>query len=132
MQGQIVRGVVRASIGLLLGAVPGALYAALVGVVHLGVSSRWDRAPAFAVGCTLAGALFGLLGGALWDLSGEPAPGRSPPPTGHPRARRPVGRRPRRPGLRPCGRPQGRAPVRLRRLAIGRSLRGRNCLPIRG
>jgi CheY-like chemotaxis protein len=88
MLGQIVRGAVRTAAGLALGAVPGTLYGALVGMVHLGVSGRWDRAPAFAVGCTLAGALFGLLGGVGWALSGEPAPAGSPPPAGRRREER--------------------------------------------
>src|SRR5438132_11404452 len=78
MLGQIVRVAVRMSAGVVLGAVPGALYAGLVGAVHLGVSGRWDRAPAFTVGCILAGGLFGLLGGITWALSGKTAPpGRS-------------------------------------------------------
>jgi hypothetical protein len=74
---------------LLLGAVLGALYAGLVGAVHLGVSGRWDRVPAFAVGCVLVGALFGLLGGIKWARSGAAAPDSSPrqQPVVHPSKR---------------------------------------------
>jgi hypothetical protein len=149
MLGQIVRGMVRTSAGLVLGAVPGALYAALVGIVHLGVHGRWDRAPAFAVGCVVVGAFLGLLGGVIWALSGEPAPGTSPPPTargwsqaplvepalrsGRPPVGRPVGRYSRRPGLRPGGGSRGRAPISRRRLDIGGSVQGGGCPPpIRG
>ena len=77
---EIVRVVVRLSAGVVLGVVPGALYAGLVGAVHLGVYGRWDRVPAFAVGCVMVGALFGLLGGIGWALSGEAAPGSSRSP----------------------------------------------------
>jgi hypothetical protein len=130
MLGQIVRGVVRTSAGLVLGGVPGALYAGLVGAVHFGVYGRWDRAPAFAVGCILVGALFGLVGGIHWALSGEAAPGSSPLPTARgssqvalvvPARRsdrsqvgRPVGWYPRRSGLRPGGGSRGRAPFSRR------------------
>jgi hypothetical protein len=121
MLAQVVRGVVRLSAAVVLGAVPGAVYAALVGAVHLGVYGRWDRAPAFAVGCVVVGALIGLFGGVRWALSGEPAPGSSPPPAARgsspaPLAvpSRPSGRHPRRPGLRP---------ISPRRRAIGRSVR---------
>src|SRR5690242_17952756 len=84
MLGQIVRGVVRTLGGLVLGAAPGAIYAALVGAVHLGVNGRWDRAPAFAVGCVTVGALVGLLGGVKWALSGEAAPDSALPAAGLP------------------------------------------------
>ena len=77
MLGQIVRAMVRMSAGVVLGAVPGALYAGLVGSVHLGVSGSWDRVPAFILGCVLVGGLFGLLGGIAGALSGEVAPGSS-------------------------------------------------------
>jgi hypothetical protein len=87
MLGQIVRMVVRISAGMVLGALPGALYAGLVGAVHLGVYGRWDRVPAFAVGCILVGALFGLLGGSKWALAAEAVPGSSPSPTGRGRFR---------------------------------------------
>ena len=78
MVGQVVRGVGRLSAGVALGVVPGALYAALVGAVHLGVYGRWDRIGAFAVGCVLVGAVFGLLGGIVWALSGAAARERRP------------------------------------------------------
>lgn len=81
MLGQIVRGAVRMSAASVLGAAPGAIYAALVATVHLAVYGRWDRVPAFAVGCVMAGALLGLLVGIKWALSRQAAPGRSPPPT---------------------------------------------------
>jgi hypothetical protein len=138
MLGQVVRGVVRTSAGLVLGAVPGALYAGVVGIVHLGVSGRWDRAPAFAVGCALVGALFGLLGGVNWALAGEPAPGSTPPPAARGSSQaplvvpaRPAGRHPRRPKLRRCGGPRGRA-LTPRRIDVGRSVRGSDCPPLRG
>jgi hypothetical protein len=67
------------SVGVVLGVAPGAVYAGLVGAVHRGVSGRWDRVSTFAVGCVVAGALFGLLGGIGWALSGEVAPGSRPP-----------------------------------------------------
>ena len=41
MLGQILRVAVRLSAGVVLGAVPGTLYAGLVGAVHLGVSASW-------------------------------------------------------------------------------------------
>ena len=59
---QVVRVGVRLAAGAMMGAVPGALYAGLVGSVHFGLYGRWDRVPAFAVGCVLVGALLGLLG----------------------------------------------------------------------
>jgi hypothetical protein len=70
----LVRIVVRLSAGMALGLVPAALYGRLVAAVHLAVYGRWDRAPAFALGCVIAGALLGLLGGVAWALSGNPAP----------------------------------------------------------
>ena len=75
MLAQVVRGVVRVSATLVLGAIPGALYAALVGAVHRGVSGRWDRAFAFALGCSVVGALLGLLGGARWAFAGTATSG---------------------------------------------------------
>ena len=137
MLAQVIRGVVRLSATVALGAVPGAVYAALVGAVHLGVYGRWDRVPAFAVGCVVVGALFGLVGGVRWALSGEPAPGGSPPPAARGLApaplavpSRPSGRHPRRPGLRPRGGQPGRRPISPRRRAIGRSVRGWDCPPV--
>ena len=72
----LVRVVVRLATGVFLGAVPGALYAGLVGAVHLALYRRWDWIPAFAVGCVLAGALAGLLGGVAWALAGDTAAAR--------------------------------------------------------
>jgi hypothetical protein len=74
MLGQIVRVAVRMSACVVLGAVPGVLYAGLVGAVHLGTSGRWDRVPAFTVACVLVGGLFGLLGGITWALSDKTTP----------------------------------------------------------
>jgi hypothetical protein len=136
MPGQLVRGVVRMSAGVVLGAAPGALYAALIGAVHLGVYGRWDQVPAFAVGCILVGALLGLLGGMKWALSEEAAPGSPPLTAGVPARRsdrpsvgRPVGGRPPRPGLRLGGGSRGQAPISRRRIDIGRSVRGGGCPP---
>ena len=135
MLGQIVRMVIRMSAGLVMGAAPGALYGSLVSVVHLGVYGGWDRIPAFAVGCVLVGALFGLLGSIGWAVAGEAAPGMRPRATAVPspvatgsqggnpffqaplevparpsdnaRTVRPSGRRPCRAGLRPRGSSRG-------------------------
>jgi hypothetical protein len=74
MLGQVVRVAVRMSAGVVLGAVPGALYAGLVGAVHLGVTGRWDRALAFTLSCVLVGGLFGLLGGITWARRERPPP----------------------------------------------------------
>jgi hypothetical protein len=71
MLDQIVRVVVRVLVSAVLGAAAGALYAGLVGAVHLGAYGRWDQIPAFAVGCVLVGAVLGLLGRVAWALSGE-------------------------------------------------------------
>ena len=49
--------------GAVLGATPAALYAGLVGAVHLAVYGRWGGVPGFALGCAIAGALAGLLAG---------------------------------------------------------------------
>ena len=137
MLAQVVRGVVRLSAAVVLGAVPGAVYAALVGAVHLGVYGRWDRVPAFAVGCVVVGALFGLFGGARGALFREPAPGSSQRPSARgsfpaPLAvpSRPSGRHPRRPGLRPRGGQPGRRPISPRRRAIGRLVPGWDCPPL--
>jgi hypothetical protein len=80
MLGQIVRVAVRISAGVVLGAVPGALYAGLVGAVHIGASGDWDLVPAFAVSCVLVGGLFGLLAGITWAVSARTGPGRSGSP----------------------------------------------------
>jgi hypothetical protein len=66
------------SAGVALGVAPGALYAGLVGTVHLAVYRHWDRVPTFAVGCVLAGAAVGLLGGVLSALWGDAAPASAP------------------------------------------------------
>jgi hypothetical protein len=137
MLAQVIRGVVRVSATVALGAVPGGGYAALVGAVHLGVYGRWDRVPAFAVGCVVVGALFGLFGGVRWALSGEPAPDGSPPPAARGSSPAPLavpswpsGVPARRPGLRPRGGQPGRRPTSPRRRAIGRSVRGWDCPPV--
>jgi hypothetical protein len=137
MLAQVIRGGVRLSAAVVLGAVPGAVYVALVGAVHLGVYGRWDRVPAFAVGCVVVGALFGLFGGVRWALSREPAPGSSPPPAARGSSPAPLavpsgpsGRHPRRPGLRPVGGLPGRRLISPRRRAIGRSVRGWDCPPL--
>jgi hypothetical protein len=78
MLGQIARVAVWMSAGVVVGAVPGALYAGLVGAVHVGASGDWDLVPAFTVGCVLVGGLFGLLAGITWAVSGRSDPGRSP------------------------------------------------------
>jgi hypothetical protein len=71
---QLVRVVVGLSAGTVLGAIPGALYAGLVSVVHLSVYGRGDRLPAFAMGCILAGMLLGLLGRGVWTFSSRVVP----------------------------------------------------------
>jgi hypothetical protein len=77
---EVARVVVRLSAGAALGALPAALYAGLVSVVHFAVTARWERLPAFALGCLAVGALVGLLG-AAWSLSGR-RPARPPAGTG--------------------------------------------------
>jgi hypothetical protein len=71
MLGQIVHVAVRVLVGMASGTLLGALYAGLVGAVHLGVGGRWDHVPAFAAGCVLAGAVLGLVGGVAWALWGR-------------------------------------------------------------
>jgi hypothetical protein len=72
----VARALIHLFAGAALGALPGALYAALVGGTHLAFHGRWDRVPHFAVACVAAGALVGL-GAAAWGLSGRQAsPGR--------------------------------------------------------
>src|SRR6266545_4828250 len=82
MLGQIVRVGVGVLVSMMLGAAVGAGYAGVVGTAHLSAYRRWDHIPAFAVGCVLVGALFGLLGGIGLALSGgaawERADSRSP------------------------------------------------------
>jgi hypothetical protein len=56
-------------VGLAFGALPGAAYAALVGVVHLALYGRWDRVPAFAAGCVAVTAAVGLTIGACLAIS---------------------------------------------------------------
>src|SRR5439155_614851 len=73
MPGPIARAAVRGMLSTASGAFLGALYAALVGTVHLGAYGRWEGIPAFAVGCILVGAVFGLLGCVLWAVWGEAA-----------------------------------------------------------
>jgi hypothetical protein len=68
---QIVRGAVWVLVGTGSGALAGALYGGLVGAAHLGGYGRWDHIPAFAVGCVLVGAVFGLLVCLAWALSGK-------------------------------------------------------------
>src|SRR5260370_32015583 len=83
MRGPIIRAGVRVLVSVVLGAALGALYAGLVGAVHLGTYGRWDQFPAFAVGSVLVGAGLGLLGRVAWAMSGqaarERADGRPPP-----------------------------------------------------
>lgn len=69
MLGQIVRAVVRVLVSMVLGGAAGALYASVVGMVHLGAYRRWDGIPALAVVCFLLGAVLGLLGRVAWALS---------------------------------------------------------------
>jgi hypothetical protein len=66
---QLGRVVTRVLAGWLSGAVLGALYAVLVGAVHLGVYGRWDQLLPFAAVCALVGTVLGLLGGFAWALS---------------------------------------------------------------
>jgi hypothetical protein len=109
MLGQIVRMVIRMSAGVVTGTAPGALYASLIGAVHLSVYGSWDRVPAFIVGCILVGALVGLLGSIRWALSGKAAPDSVPAAPAGPvpvaTGRRPP--RPRRPGPHPRGNSRG-------------------------
>jgi hypothetical protein len=128
----ILRRVIRIAAALLIGAAPGALYAILIGAVHLGVYGRWERVPAFAVGCVLTGAMIGLLGGISWALSSKRALDRVPATSGSQgepfllqaplelaaplsdrvRVARPSYRRPRRPGRLSTGGSRGCAPYR--------------------
>jgi hypothetical protein len=102
----LVRIVARLSAGMALGLVPAVLYGGLVAAVHLAVSGRWDRAPTFALGCAIAGALLGLLGGVAWALAGNPAPVSRPaakPLLARRRIQRVIPGRSRTPAAR-CGR----------------------------
>jgi hypothetical protein len=98
----LVRVVARLSLGVVLGAAAGGLYAVLVGAVHVSASVRWDRVGAFAVGSVSVGALAGLLGGVAWALalrgglaSGETGQEALPGPANHDRVDR------RTPWIRP-------------------------------
>jgi hypothetical protein len=67
--------------GTVLGTLGGLGYAALAGVLHRGVSGRWDRVPAFAVAAAPAGAGLGLAVAVLIVAAGGrrlPAPASSP------------------------------------------------------
>jgi hypothetical protein len=109
MLGQIARAAVRVLVSMASGALLAALYAALVGTVHLGAYGRWAGIPAFAVGCILVGVVLGLLGCVVWALSGAAAQGSegSGPPPG---SSRPPGvaRRPADAEGRGCGRQPAR------------------------
>jgi hypothetical protein len=63
---QLARLGVQLSARGVLGAVAGALYAAVVSGVHFAVYEHWGHMPAFAGVCTLVGAVLGLLGGTVW------------------------------------------------------------------
>ena len=74
--GPVVRTLALPLVGLTLGALLGAAYAALVAIVHLAVRGRWDRVPAFAAACVVVGAAVGLaiaLGVLLWPRAPQPA-----------------------------------------------------------
>jgi hypothetical protein len=82
-QSLVVGGVRVAAQGLagtVLGAAPAALYAVLVGAVHLAIYGRWGGVPAFALGCVLVGALVGLLAGLTLALTEEAPQHREPRP----------------------------------------------------
>jgi hypothetical protein len=66
--------------GAVLGAAPAAVYAVLVGAVHLAIYGRWGGVPAFALGCVLVGALVGLLAGLTLALTEEAPQHREPRP----------------------------------------------------
>lgn len=82
--------VARLSAGAALGVAPGVLYAGLVGLVHRAVYGHWDRVPAFATACVLAGALIGLLLGIASALGTDAAPVRAPAARTARRARRSI------------------------------------------
>jgi hypothetical protein len=94
MLAPVVHVLVRAALGVALGAAPAGLLGAVVGVVHRCVWGRWDRSAAFAVVCVLGGAALGLLGGIASALSAEavssspPATAQAPAPKGRPFRRR--------------------------------------------
>jgi hypothetical protein len=58
-------------LGTVLGALPAALYAGLVGAIHFALRGRLDRVPTFALICLVGGALVGLLVGAACALAGH-------------------------------------------------------------
>ena len=68
---RVVRAVARLLLGLVLGAAAGVFYGGLVGVARLGAYGRWGAAAVFVLVCTVVGALFGLLLGIAWLLSGD-------------------------------------------------------------
>jgi hypothetical protein len=70
---EVVRDGGRVLVSVGLGAAAGALYAGLVGAVHLGAYGRWDGIPPFAQGCVRVGSGLGLLGHIAWALPGEAA-----------------------------------------------------------
>jgi hypothetical protein len=133
MLGLIIRIVLRILATLMVGAAPGALYASVVGAIHLGVYGQWERVPAFAVGCVLVGALIGLVGGISWAFSSKPSPARVPVATGS-QGGTPFLRAPLEMSARPAGsarvaRPRCRHPRRAR-LRPGSDSRG--CAPYQG
>ena len=65
----IVRMTLRMLLGVAVGMVLAALYATLVGGVHVFVHSRLDRVPGFVFTCISSGALLGFIAGAIWASS---------------------------------------------------------------
>jgi hypothetical protein len=57
-----IRNLALPFVGLALGALPGAAYGALVALVHLVVSGRWDQAPALAAGAARCAAVTAAIG----------------------------------------------------------------------
>ena len=66
------------AVGTVVGTLLAAGYGALVACTHLVVTGRLDRAGAFAVGATVAGAALGLVAGVVWALLGEEPIGPQP------------------------------------------------------
>jgi hypothetical protein len=66
------------AVGAGVGALLAGGYGAVVACPHLIVTGRWDRAGAFAVGATGAGAALGLVVGVLWAMLGEEPIGHQP------------------------------------------------------
>jgi hypothetical protein len=100
--GGAARALVRLVVGAALGAGPGALYAGLVAGVHWAVYGRWDRVPAFAVGCLAVGALVGLSAALAAEWPRRPRPGQGQSCPVGPAVAAP--RRPCRTGTRSLGR----------------------------